>query len=103
MQEHCSVLAEREYEMSCKVWNGKEVLGLFHTMGITADTFAMLQVCRGLPRGAAADLHLDHGSRHSRCIGLLREAQPPTPTPQCQDHDPRTHTQLLVPQPCRGV
>eukprot|EP00063_Salmo_salar_P043278 XP_014018113.1 PREDICTED: Fanconi anemia group J protein [Salmo salar] len=43
MQESCSVLAEREYEMSCKVWNGKEVLGLFHTMGITADTFAMLQ------------------------------------------------------------
>uniref|UniRef100_A0A8C7M9I1 DNA 5'-3' helicase n=1 Tax=Oncorhynchus kisutch TaxID=8019 RepID=A0A8C7M9I1_ONCKI len=40
---NCSVLAEREYEMSCKVWNGKEVLGLFHTMGITADTFAMLQ------------------------------------------------------------
>uniref|UniRef100_A0A4W5LU50 DNA 5'-3' helicase n=1 Tax=Hucho hucho TaxID=62062 RepID=A0A4W5LU50_9TELE len=37
------VLAEREYEMSCKVWNGKEILGLFHTMGITADTFAMLQ------------------------------------------------------------
>ncbi|KAM9452927.1 LOW QUALITY PROTEIN: Fanconi anemia group J protein [Salvelinus alpinus] len=43
MQESCSVLAEREYEMSCKVWNGKEVLGFFHTEGITTDTFAMLQ------------------------------------------------------------
>uniref|UniRef100_A0A674EAW9 DNA 5'-3' helicase n=1 Tax=Salmo trutta TaxID=8032 RepID=A0A674EAW9_SALTR len=43
MQESCSVLAEREYEMSCKVWNGKEVLGFFRTKGITTDTFAMLQ------------------------------------------------------------
>uniref|UniRef100_A0A6Q2ZFX2 DNA 5'-3' helicase n=1 Tax=Esox lucius TaxID=8010 RepID=A0A6Q2ZFX2_ESOLU len=43
MQESCSVLAERDFETSCKVWDGREVLGLFYTMGITADTFGMLQ------------------------------------------------------------
>ena len=30
--------------MSCKVWHGKEVLGLLHGMGITPDTFTLLQV-----------------------------------------------------------
>ncbi|XP_062329403.1 Fanconi anemia group J protein isoform X2 [Osmerus eperlanus] len=43
IKESCSLLAEREYEMSCKVWHGKEVLGIFHVMGITADTFDLLQ------------------------------------------------------------
>uniref|UniRef100_A0A6Q2X960 DNA 5'-3' helicase n=1 Tax=Esox lucius TaxID=8010 RepID=A0A6Q2X960_ESOLU len=38
-----AVLAERDFETSCKVWDGREVLGLFYTMGITADTFGMLQ------------------------------------------------------------
>ncbi|KAL0973123.1 hypothetical protein UPYG_G00199270 [Umbra pygmaea] len=43
VEESSSVLAQRDFETSCKVWNGKEVLGLFYTMGITADTFGMLQ------------------------------------------------------------
>ncbi|KAM8976031.1 Fanconi anemia group J protein [Pelodytes ibericus] len=36
-------LVEREYESSCKVWNGKEILGIFHEMGITNATFPLLQ------------------------------------------------------------
>ncbi|KAM4699103.1 Fanconi anemia group J protein [Discoglossus pictus] len=42
--KECSTrLVEREYESSCKVWNGKEVLAIFHDMGITNDTFPMLK------------------------------------------------------------
>ncbi|XP_031429465.1 Fanconi anemia group J protein isoform X2 [Clupea harengus] len=43
VQESSGALKEREYESSCKVWTGKEVLGIFHQMGITAATFSMLQ------------------------------------------------------------
>ncbi|XP_046892366.1 Fanconi anemia group J protein [Hypomesus transpacificus] len=43
IKESVSLLAEREYEVSCKVWHGKEVLGLLHGMGITPDTFTLLQ------------------------------------------------------------
>lgn len=44
VQESCNGLEEREYESSCKVWTGTEVLGIFHGLGITADTFSLLQV-----------------------------------------------------------
>ncbi|XP_056127141.1 Fanconi anemia group J protein isoform X1 [Rhinichthys klamathensis goyatoka] len=43
VQESCDGLEEREYESSCKVWSGTEVLGIFHGLGITADTFSLLQ------------------------------------------------------------
>ncbi|XP_076832919.1 Fanconi anemia group J protein isoform X2 [Brachyhypopomus gauderio] len=43
IQESSSVLQERDYETACKVWTGKEVLGIFHGLGITADTFPVLQ------------------------------------------------------------
>ncbi|XP_048016397.1 Fanconi anemia group J protein isoform X4 [Megalobrama amblycephala] len=43
VQESCNALEEREYESSCKVWTGTEVLGIFHGLGITADTFSLLQ------------------------------------------------------------
>ncbi|XP_028662891.2 Fanconi anemia group J protein isoform X1 [Erpetoichthys calabaricus] len=36
-------LVEREYETSCKVWNGKEILTIFHGLGITEATFPILQ------------------------------------------------------------
>ncbi|XP_044141143.1 Fanconi anemia group J protein isoform X1 [Bufo gargarizans] len=36
-------LVERDYESSCKVWNGKEILSVFHDMGITNATFPMLK------------------------------------------------------------
>uniref|UniRef100_A0A8C2Z9W6 DNA 5'-3' helicase n=1 Tax=Cyclopterus lumpus TaxID=8103 RepID=A0A8C2Z9W6_CYCLU len=38
-----SLMSERGYESACKVWNGKDVLGIFHNMGITADTFNNLK------------------------------------------------------------
>uniref|UniRef100_A0A8C1MEF1 DNA 5'-3' helicase n=1 Tax=Cyprinus carpio TaxID=7962 RepID=A0A8C1MEF1_CYPCA len=41
--ESCNSLEEREYESSCKVWTGAEILGIFHGLGITADTFSLLQ------------------------------------------------------------
>uniref|UniRef100_A0A8C1PH51 DNA 5'-3' helicase n=1 Tax=Cyprinus carpio TaxID=7962 RepID=A0A8C1PH51_CYPCA len=43
VQESCNSLEEREYESSCKVWTGTEILGIFHALGITADTFSLLQ------------------------------------------------------------
>uniref|UniRef100_A0A671MU76 DNA 5'-3' helicase n=1 Tax=Sinocyclocheilus anshuiensis TaxID=1608454 RepID=A0A671MU76_9TELE len=43
VQASCNSLEEREYESSCKVWTGTEILGIFHGLGITADTFSLLQ------------------------------------------------------------
>ncbi|KAG9340566.1 hypothetical protein JZ751_021388, partial [Albula glossodonta] len=43
VQESCIALQERDYESSCKVWTGAEVVKIFHGMGITPDTFPMLQ------------------------------------------------------------
>ncbi|XP_071768516.1 Fanconi anemia group J protein [Centroberyx gerrardi] len=43
MQESQSLLSERGYESACKVWTGKDVVGIFHSLGITAATFGMLQ------------------------------------------------------------
>ncbi|XP_062407727.1 Fanconi anemia group J protein [Sardina pilchardus] len=43
VQESSGLLKERGYESSCKVWTGREVLAVFHQMGITAATFSMLQ------------------------------------------------------------
>ncbi|XP_068124843.1 Fanconi anemia group J protein isoform X2 [Hyperolius riggenbachi] len=36
-------LVEREYESSCKVWHGTEIISIFHDMGITNATFPVLQ------------------------------------------------------------
>ncbi|KAG2458714.1 FANCJ protein, partial [Polypterus senegalus] len=43
IQETSVSLVEREYETSCKVWNGKEILTVFHGLGITEATFSILQ------------------------------------------------------------
>ncbi|XP_053563319.1 Fanconi anemia group J protein [Bombina bombina] len=43
IRESSSQLVEREYESSSKVWNGKEVLAIFHDMGITNATFPVLK------------------------------------------------------------
>ncbi|XP_060800008.1 Fanconi anemia group J protein isoform X2 [Neoarius graeffei] len=43
INESSSTLEERDYETACKVWTGKEVLDIFHGLGITADTFAVFQ------------------------------------------------------------
>lgn len=37
-------LVERDYESSCKIWSGSEMLLNLHKMGITAATFPILQV-----------------------------------------------------------
>lgn len=37
-------LVERDYESSCKIWSGSEMLLNLHKMGITTDTFPILQV-----------------------------------------------------------
>uniref|UniRef100_A0A8D0B0W3 DNA 5'-3' helicase n=1 Tax=Sander lucioperca TaxID=283035 RepID=A0A8D0B0W3_SANLU len=41
--ESQSLMSERGYESACKVWNGKDILGIFHNLGITADTFSILK------------------------------------------------------------
>ncbi|XP_030257122.1 Fanconi anemia group J protein isoform X7 [Sparus aurata] len=43
IQESQSLMSERGYESACKVWSGKDVLGIFHTLGITAATFSLLK------------------------------------------------------------
>lgn len=37
-------MSERGYESASKVWSGKEVVGIFHNLGITDATFNMLKV-----------------------------------------------------------
>ncbi|KAM6948655.1 Fanconi anemia group J protein [Aplochiton taeniatus] len=43
IEESCSALVDRDFETSCKVWLGNEILCIFHRLGITAGTFGMLQ------------------------------------------------------------
>ncbi|XP_044057768.1 Fanconi anemia group J protein isoform X2 [Siniperca chuatsi] len=43
IQESQSMMSERGYESACKVWSGKDVLPIFHSLGITADTFSILK------------------------------------------------------------
>ncbi|XP_068601664.1 Fanconi anemia group J protein [Brachionichthys hirsutus] len=43
IQESQCLLSERGYESSCKVWSGKDILGIFHALGITADIFDILK------------------------------------------------------------
>ncbi|XP_053363401.1 Fanconi anemia group J protein [Clarias gariepinus] len=43
IQESSSTLQDRDYETACKVWTGQEVLDIFHGLGITANTFPVLQ------------------------------------------------------------
>ncbi|XP_058270088.1 Fanconi anemia group J protein isoform X1 [Hemibagrus wyckioides] len=43
IQESSNNLQDRDYETAYKVWTGKEVLLIFHGLGITADTFPVLQ------------------------------------------------------------
>ncbi|XP_020504664.2 Fanconi anemia group J protein isoform X2 [Labrus bergylta] len=43
IQESQSLLSERGYESASKVWSGKDILGIFHGLGITPDTFDILK------------------------------------------------------------
>uniref|UniRef100_A0A8C7XD98 BRCA1 interacting helicase 1 n=1 Tax=Oryzias sinensis TaxID=183150 RepID=A0A8C7XD98_9TELE len=43
IQECQVLLSERGYESASKVWSGKDILGIFYGLGITADTFRMLK------------------------------------------------------------
>ncbi|XP_055513678.1 Fanconi anemia group J protein isoform X2 [Leucoraja erinacea] len=43
LKESSGNLVEREFETSCKVWNGKEMLNIFHNWGLTSASFYILQ------------------------------------------------------------
>ncbi|XP_067866827.1 Fanconi anemia group J protein isoform X3 [Heterodontus francisci] len=43
LKESSGNLVEKEYETSCRVWNGKEMLNIFHNWGLTSATFSILQ------------------------------------------------------------
>ncbi|XP_054651079.1 Fanconi anemia group J protein isoform X2 [Dunckerocampus dactyliophorus] len=43
IQESQSLLSDRGYENAFKVWSGKDILGIFHGLGITSDSFQMLK------------------------------------------------------------
>ncbi|XP_034024865.1 LOW QUALITY PROTEIN: Fanconi anemia group J protein [Thalassophryne amazonica] len=43
IQASQGLMSERGYESASKVWTGREVLDIFHNLGITADTFNLLK------------------------------------------------------------
>ncbi|XP_035985322.1 Fanconi anemia group J protein homolog isoform X1 [Fundulus heteroclitus] len=43
MQESQVLLTERGFDNASKVWSGKDILSIFHGLGITADTFSNLK------------------------------------------------------------
>lgn len=43
IQESQCMLTERVFESASKVWNGSDILVIFHSLGITADTFDILK------------------------------------------------------------
>uniref|UniRef100_A0A3Q1G5Q8 DNA 5'-3' helicase n=1 Tax=Acanthochromis polyacanthus TaxID=80966 RepID=A0A3Q1G5Q8_9TELE len=43
IQESQSLMSERGYESASKVWSGKDILSIFHGLGITAGTFSILK------------------------------------------------------------
>ncbi|XP_077396793.1 Fanconi anemia group J protein isoform X2 [Festucalex cinctus] len=43
IQESQSLMSERGYEDACKVWSGKEILSIFHTLGVTPESFLILK------------------------------------------------------------
>ncbi|KAM7399849.1 hypothetical protein PAMP_019090 [Pampus punctatissimus] len=43
IQESQSLMSERGYESASKVWSGKDVLSIFHGLGITAETFSIVK------------------------------------------------------------
>ncbi|KAM8904944.1 Fanconi anemia group J protein isoform 3-T3 [Spinachia spinachia] len=43
IQENQSLMSERGFEGACKVWNGRDVLGMFNDIGITAGIYKLLQ------------------------------------------------------------
>ncbi|KAK2847523.1 hypothetical protein Q5P01_010522 [Channa striata] len=43
IQESQSQMCDRGYEAASKVWSGKDTLDIFHSMGVTADTFTLLK------------------------------------------------------------
>uniref|UniRef100_A0A3Q2ZJI7 DNA 5'-3' helicase n=1 Tax=Kryptolebias marmoratus TaxID=37003 RepID=A0A3Q2ZJI7_KRYMA len=43
MQESHDLLSERGYEIASKVWSGKEIQSIFHSLGITADSVRILE------------------------------------------------------------
>lgn len=46
IQESQSLMSERGYESASKVWSGTDIVGIYHTLGITDATFNMLKVQR---------------------------------------------------------
>ncbi|MEQ2228639.1 hypothetical protein ILYODFUR_010872 [Ilyodon furcidens] len=43
IQESQELLSERGFESASKVWSGKDTLSIFHSLGITADTFSNMK------------------------------------------------------------
>uniref|UniRef100_A0A096M053 BRCA1 interacting helicase 1 n=1 Tax=Poecilia formosa TaxID=48698 RepID=A0A096M053_POEFO len=43
IQESQALLSERGFESACKVWSGKDILTVFHSLGVTFDTFSNMK------------------------------------------------------------
>ncbi|XP_038160552.1 Fanconi anemia group J protein [Cyprinodon tularosa] len=43
IQESQDLLSERGFESASKVWSGKDIVSIFHSLGITADTFTNMK------------------------------------------------------------
>ncbi|XP_015224735.1 PREDICTED: Fanconi anemia group J protein homolog, partial [Cyprinodon variegatus] len=43
IQDSQDLLSERGFESASKVWSGKDIVSIFHSLGITADTFTNMK------------------------------------------------------------
>ncbi|XP_037329389.2 Fanconi anemia group J protein isoform X2 [Pungitius pungitius] len=43
IHENKSLMSDRGFEAACKVWNGRDVLGMFNDIGITPGTYSLLK------------------------------------------------------------
>uniref|UniRef100_UPI00398ED2FE Fanconi anemia group J protein isoform X2 n=1 Tax=Pristiophorus japonicus TaxID=55135 RepID=UPI00398ED2FE len=65
LKESSGKLVEKEYETSCKVWNGMEVLNVFHNWGLTSATFSILQKCLNAVLEKEEKVHVLNGQQES--------------------------------------
>ncbi|XP_023612593.1 Fanconi anemia group J protein isoform X3 [Myotis lucifugus] len=64
-------LVERDYESSCKIWSGSEMLLNFHKMGITTATFPILQGHFSAVLQKEEKMLLVHGKEETREVPVI--------------------------------
>lgn len=75
LRENSGQLVERDYEMSSKVWSGKQMVAFLHDMGITDTTFPILQKRFAVVLEKEEKITLFHGGEELVSIPVI---SPPT-------------------------